>query len=195
MSLLGSVVALQSSTFLAHLLTGHVPEKRRGRITSTVFASSFTPKDGKSFIIQTVGAEKRDKVFELAGLDKDPRFDTREKRHQNEDQMFEVFDAFFATKTRDEWLKILVEADIVCAPVYSYPEVANDPQVLANKYVVEINHPTEGSARIIGNPIHLSRCEARTGVAPLLGQHTEEVLKEAGYSEKEIAELKEEKVI
>ena len=194
-SLLGGVIALQSSTFLAHLLTGHVPEKRRGRITSTVFASSFLGKDGKAFIIQTVGAEKRDKIFELAGLDKDPRFDTKEKRRQNEDLMFEAFDDFFATKTRDEWMKILVEADIVCAPVYNYPEVANDPQVLANKYVVEVNHPTEGPARIIGNPIHLSRCEARTGVAPLLGQHTGEVLKEVGYSEEEIAQLREEKVI
>ncbi len=109
--------------------------------------------------------------------------------------MFKAFDAVFATKTRDEWLKILVEADIVCAPVYSYPEVASDPQVLANEYVVEINHPTEGSARIIGNPIHLSRCEARTGVAPLLGQHTEEIFKEAGYSSEEIAAFRKEEVI
>ena len=194
-SLIGSVVALQGATFLGHLLTGHIPEKRRGRITTTIFASSFTAKDGKSFIIQTVGTEKREKVFELAGLDKDPRFDTREKRHQNEDKMFEEFDAVFVTKTRDEWLKILVDADIVCAPVYSYPEVANDPQVLANEYVVEINHPTQGPVRVIGNPIHLSQYKARIGVAPLLGQHTDEILKEAGYSKAEIAELREQEVI
>jgi formyl-CoA transferase len=61
--------------------------------------------------------------------------------------------------------------------------------------VAEINHPTEGPVRIIGNPIHLSRCEARTGVAPLLGQHTDEVLKEAGYSEEEIAAFRKEEVV
>jgi len=194
-SLVGSVIALQGATFLAHLLTGHIPEKRRGRITTTIFASSFTAKDGKSFIIQTVGAENREKVFELAGLDKDPRFDTGEKRHQNEQEMFKAFDTVFATKTRDEWLKILVDADIVCAPVYSYPEVANDPQVLVNEYVVEINHPTQGPVRVIGNPIHLSKYKARIGVAPLLGQHTDEVLREVGYSEAEIAELREQEVI
>ena len=194
-SLIGSVVALQGATFLAHLITGHIPQKRRGRITTTIFASSFTGKDGKSFIIQTVGAEKRDRVFELAGLDKDPRFDTREKRHQNEEEMFAAFDALFATKDRDEWLKLLIDKDIVCAPVYNYAEVATDPQVLENEYVVEINHPTEGAVKIIGNPIHFSKYKARIGVAPLLGQHADEILKEAGYSETEIAELREQEVI
>jgi crotonobetainyl-CoA:carnitine CoA-transferase CaiB-like acyl-CoA transferase len=194
-SLIGSVVALQGATFLAHLLTGHVPKKRRGRITTTIFASAFTARDGKSFIIQTVGAEKRDKVFELAGLDQDPRFDTREKRHQNEEEMFQAFDAVFASKTREEWLKILVEADIVCAPVYSYPEVAQDPQVKANDYVVEINHPTQGPTRVIGNPIHLSRHRPRIGSAPLLGQDTDQILKDEGYSEVEIAGLRQEEVI
>ena len=194
-SLIGSVVSLQGATFLAYLLAGHIPERKRGRISGTIFASNFTGKDGKSFIIQTVGAEKRDRVFELAGLDKDSRFDTREKRHQNEKEMFEAFDDAFATKTRDEWLKLLVDADIVCAPVYNYAEVAADPQVLENEYVVEINHPTEGAIKVLGNPIHFSKHKARIGVAPLLGQHTDEILKEAGYSEAEIAELREQEVV
>jgi crotonobetainyl-CoA:carnitine CoA-transferase CaiB-like acyl-CoA transferase len=194
-SLIGSVIALQGATLLANPLTGYIPEKRRGRITSAIFACSFIAADGKSFIIQTVGTEKREKVFEVAGLDKDPRFDTREKRKQNQEEMIDAFQEVFATKPRDEWLKILVDADIVCAPVYNYAEVSSDPQVIANEYIVEINHPTEGPIRVLGNPIHLGKHKAKIGVAPLLGQHNDEVLREVGYSEEEITQLREEEVI
>lgn len=194
-SLIGSVVALQGATLLTNPLTGQVLKKSKGRITSTIFSCSFMAADDKSFIIQTVGGEKRDRAFAIAGLDKDPRFDTREKRKQNQEEMIEAFQAVFLTKTREEWLKILVEADVVCAPVYNYAEVSSDPQVIANEYIVEINHPTEGPIRVLGNPIHLSKHDAKIGVAPLLGQHTDEVLKEVGYSREEIASMKEEEVI
>jgi CoA:oxalate CoA-transferase len=194
-SLIGSVVALQGATLLANPLTGHVPKKSKGRITTTIFACSFMAADGKSFIIQTVGGEKRDKVFTIAGLDKDPRFDTKEKRKQNQEEMIDAFQAVFSSKPREEWLKILVEADVVCAPVYNHAEVSADPQVIANEYIVDINHPTEGPIRVLGNPIHLGKHKARIGVAPLLGQHTDEVLKEAGYSGDEITRLKEEEVV
>lgn len=194
-SLIGSVVALQGATLLSNTLAGYLPKKTRGRITSGIFACSFVAADGKPFIIQTVGREKRDKVFELTGLDKDPRFDTREKRKQNEDAMIDAFQEIFSAKTRDEWLQILVDADIVCAPVYNYAEVSADPQIQANEYIVEIKHPTEGPIRVLGNPIHLGRHKARIGVAPLLGQHTDQVLKVAGYTEEEIGRLRAEEVI
>jgi len=194
-SLIGSVIALQGATILANPLTGYIPEKRRGRITSAIFACSFIAADGKPFIIQTVGTEKREKVFEVAGLDKDLRFDTREKRKQNQEEMIDAFQEVFATKPRDEWLRILVDADIVCAPVYNYAEVSSDPQVMANEYVVEIDHPSEGPIKVLGNPIHLGNHKAKISVAPLLGQHNDEVLREAGYSEEEITQLREEEVI
>jgi crotonobetainyl-CoA:carnitine CoA-transferase CaiB-like acyl-CoA transferase len=194
-SLIGSVVNLQGATMLANPLTGHIPKKSRGRITTSIFACSFMGSDGKSFIIQTVGKEKRDIVFQIAGLDKDTRFDTREKRKKNQEEMIDAFQQVFSGKTRDEWLKILVEADVVCAPVYNHAEVSADPQVMANEYIVEINHPTEGPIRVLGNPIHLGHHKARIGVAPLLGQHTDEILEGAGYTAQEIAELKSEEVV
>jgi len=84
---------------------------------------------------------------------------------------------------------------VVCAPVYDLAEVAADPQVWANEYLVEIEHPKEGKIRILNNPVTLSNQRARVGPAPALGQHNDEVLKEAGYSEVEIADLREQEVI
>ncbi len=73
--------------------------------------------------------------------------------------------------------------------------VAAEPQVAANEYLVEIEHPKEGKIRILNNPVTLGRRKARVGAAPELGQHTDEVLKEAGYSEGEIAVLRKEEVV
>jgi crotonobetainyl-CoA:carnitine CoA-transferase CaiB-like acyl-CoA transferase len=114
---------------------------------------------------------------------------------QNIDELIGALEGFFSTKTREESLEILGKEDVVCAPVYNLAEVAAEPQVAANEYLVEIEHPKEGKIRILNNPVTLGRQKARVGAAPELGQHTEEVLKEAGYSEAEISSFKEAEVI
>jgi len=195
MSLISSALALQGHTFQSSLLAGQLL-KMRGRITPGIFCASFKAKDGKSFIINTTDSEKREKAFEIAGLDKNlNRFDTMEKINQSHEGALEALDVAFATKPRDEWLKQMVEADIVCAPVFTHAEIAADPQVTENRYVVEINHPTEGSIRVLNNPVQLSKRQPKIGVAPELGQHTDEVLGELGYSETEIADLRKQEVI
>jgi crotonobetainyl-CoA:carnitine CoA-transferase CaiB-like acyl-CoA transferase len=195
MSLISSALALQGHTFQSSLLTEQIP-KMRGRITPAVFSAGFKAEDGKSFIVHTTDSEKRENVFEIAGLDKDlNRFDTWEKIDQSHEGALDALEAAFATKPRDEWLKLLVEADVVCAPVFTHVEIAADPQVIENNYIVEVNHPTEGSIRVLNNPVQLSKRQPKIGVAPELGQHTDEILREVGYSKAEIIDLREQKVI
>ena len=196
MSLIASALALQGHTFQSYLLTGQIPKKRRGRVSPAIFCAGFKARNGKYFIVNTADIEKREKVFEIAGLDRDPsRFETWEKIDQNHEKALAALDAAFVARPRDEWLKKLIEADVVCAPIYDYAEIAADPQVIENEYIVEVNHPTEGRIRVSNNPIQLSKRRPKIGVAPELGQHTDEVLREVGYSKAEIANLREQKVI
>lgn len=193
---MGSVIGLIGWIMQAYLLSGQIPGKTRARVGSGVFSCTLRAGDGKSFIIQTFGRAAKEKVFKGAGIDpKDPRFDTGEKMRQNTDELVKTLEKFFADKTREEALEILGREDVVCAPVYNLAEVAAEPQVAANEYLVEIEHPKEGKIRILNNPVTLGRQKARVGAAPELGQHTDEVLREAGYSEEEIAAFRKEEVV
>ncbi len=102
----------------------------------------------------------------------------------------------FATKTRDEWIELLRSKDIPCAPAQPVEEFLDDPQVLANKMVVEVEQPGLGKVRQMGVPVRLSLCPGEVkGPAPAPGEHTEEVLTDLlGYSGKEIAGLKERQI-
>jgi crotonobetainyl-CoA:carnitine CoA-transferase CaiB-like acyl-CoA transferase len=90
----------------------------------------------------------------------------------------------------------LEEVDIPCGPVNDYQEVANDPQMKANNYIVDFDHPIAGPIKTVGIPVRLSKTpgKIRTG-APELGQHREEILLEFGFAWEEIAKLADEEVI
>jgi len=110
--------------------------------------------------------------------------------------IFTSFKKIFKTKTRAEWLKILKEADIPCGPVNDLAETFSDPQVIHRKMVVEVNHPRLGKIKQIGIPIKLSRTPGRIkNLSPRYGEHTTEILKEIGYIEEVIQDLRRNKII
>jgi crotonobetainyl-CoA:carnitine CoA-transferase CaiB-like acyl-CoA transferase len=101
-----------------------------------------------------------------------------------------------ARHPRAYWLDRLETNDIPCGPINNYEEVMRDPQVLAREMVVETDHPTLGRLRTLGAPVKLSETPARPGrPAPLLGQHTDDVLREAGYGDEDLARLRSEGAI
>ncbi len=112
-------------------------------------------------------------------------------------QLIEMFEKIFATRTRDEWIDFLKKEDIPCAPANSVKEFMSDPQVAANRMVVEVEQPGLGPVREMGVPVRLENHPAEVkGPCPGIGEHTQEVITRLlGYSPEKIAALSDKKVI
>ena len=137
-------------------------------------------------------------ALSIEHLEKDPRFENIDKRRENRSELISILDKVFATKTYEQWAKILQESgDFIFTPVQNRLELASDPQVIENEYITEYDHPALGKIKVIGCPVKFSKTPAATRrlPAPELGQHTEEILLEIGYTWDDIAKLGEEEVL
>jgi CoA:oxalate CoA-transferase len=156
--------------------------------------------DGKWFVLAALQADRFwpefCKVLGISELEKDPRFENQGVRSQHFDELMPRLKGIVCSRSRDAWLKALEEAGIPASPVNDYVDLANDPQVLANDYIVEIDDPIHGRVRVPGVPVLLSETPGKVErLAPELGQHTEEVLMElCGYTWDDLAKLREEEV-
>jgi crotonobetainyl-CoA:carnitine CoA-transferase CaiB-like acyl-CoA transferase len=193
-SLLGSQVAMQAweiQYFIAH---GWVGRAGRGHHYLPTIWRVFKTKD--SHVVVGGLPENRWHNFCIAmghpEVETDPRFEQYWSRMENIDALYAILDEAFLGKTNAEWMELLQAADCICAPVASYGELVEDPQLRDNEYIVEVDHPTEGRIPVVGAPWRFSETPARiAAAAPELGQHTEEILQEIGYSWEQIGELRE----
>ena len=127
----------------------------------------------------------------------DPRFATATARVENHRALSEALQEAFLRRPSTEWIPLLQQAGLPSGPIKTIPEVLDeDPHVRAREMVVEVDHPVIGRMKTLGVPIKLSETPgAVTRAAPTLGQHTAEILSELGYTESEIDDLREAKVI
>ena len=126
----------------------------------------------------------------------DPRFTDNSGRNVHCAELVAIFDKVFATKTRDEWMETLLKEKLMVCPILKINEIRDDPQARVNDYVVGFKDHLLGNAKIPGYPVHFSANRAGTrSFAPTLGEHTDLVMHQMGYTDREIQELKKEGVI
>ena len=122
----------------------------------------------------------------------EPQFQDATSRVKNRAALIARIEAITSSGSRAQWLARLEERGIPCGPINNYAEAFADPQTRARDMVVEMHHPTLGHLRVPGSPIKMSETPPEVGGhAPLLGEHTREVLREAGFSDEEIAAARE----
>jgi formyl-CoA transferase len=120
----------------------------------------------------------------------DPEYAKPEARLPKLTAIFDRIEQWTMTKTKFEAMEILNQHDIPCGPILSMKEIADEPSLRSTGTVVEIDHPTRGKYLTVGNPIKMSDSPTEVTRSPLLGEHTQEILREVlGFSESEIEEI------
>ena len=205
-SLLGGQIRLMGWTLTTAMWRNRDPVTGQARITGTAerpgISASFNDGDGKPLVFQLNGARAwRSAMTALGFYERLERegfgdlgivIDSEEKRAA----LLSLLDELFATGPRDEWVAKLRAADIVAAPINTLLEASNDPDVVANGYVAEIDYPKYGKRlKVHGSPWQFSETPARIGTAPELGADNDAVLAEFGYTPAQIRDLRGRKII
>ena len=200
MALLDAQVAWLANQASNYLVSGKVPRRMGNAHPNIVPYETFPAKDG-IYIALGVGNDNQWRKFcRLAGIEQlmdDPQYATNPKRVENREKLVPLLREVFLRKDSGEWLKLLGEAEIPVGPINTIDRVFADPQVLARQMLVEMEHPKVGKFMVVGSPLKLSETPAQYRIPPpLLGEHTEEVLRNVlGYDKEKIARLREAKAI
>jgi crotonobetainyl-CoA:carnitine CoA-transferase CaiB-like acyl-CoA transferase len=205
-SLLGGQIRLMGWTLTTTMWRDRDPVTGQARITGTPerpgISASFNDRDGKPLVFQLNGnrpwrqamtALGFYEALEKAGFgDLGVVISSDEKRAL----LLHMLDELFATGSRDDFVARLRAADIVSAPINTLLEASNDPDVLANGYVTEIDYPKYGKRlKVHGSPWHFSETPAKAGIAPELGADNDAVLAELGYSPAQIEDFRKRKIV
>jgi crotonobetainyl-CoA:carnitine CoA-transferase CaiB-like acyl-CoA transferase len=203
-SLVGSAFRLMGWTMATTMWKNQPPitgARINGSRNRAGIAACFNDSNGNPLAIQ-LDARHWISALEILGfhdsmeekglLDLGLAFDSENKKNE----ILDTLSSMFATNTREHWVSILREADMVAAPVNTMLEASNDPNIVANGYVKEIFHPKIGeNIKIHGSPWNFSETPSNPGFAPELGEHNNEILSSLGYSESQIKKLSDIEII
>jgi formyl-CoA transferase len=192
LSLFESALALGVWETALYFATGEVAGPLGSAHRASAPYQAFACADGHITLGATTPANWRNGCGAL-GLDhliEDPRFATPTARKQNEHELAALIEAVTVTQPRAYWQRLMDEGGVPCGPILGYDETLAAEHTLARGMVAEVEHPTAGPSRLVASPIHMDRTPPRRPrPAPLLGQHSHEVLREVGLDDTELARL------
>jgi CoA:oxalate CoA-transferase len=191
-SQLGAMLTLQSFVLTGFMHTGQQASNPGGRPFNPTFGW-YQAADGEWLTVGVLDPRRWPnlcRAVEREDLIEDKRSVDAFVRQQNAEWLRAELTQAFSCRPRSEWLDRLVAEEVPCGPVYDYASVVADQQFWENGYLEEIEHPHFEGHRVVGNPVVLSETPGGVqGPAPELGQHTEAVLLDVGYSWEEIERL------
>ncbi|HEY8347813.1 MAG TPA: CoA transferase [Symbiobacteriaceae bacterium] len=192
LSLLETQVSWLVNVASNYLVSGTVPGRLGNAHPNIVPYQTFRAADRE--MVVAVGNDTQFRRFcrvvGLAELADDPRFATNAARVVHREELCRLLEPVLATRTADEWIAAMWAEGIPGGPINTIDRVFADPQVRHLDMVQRITHPTAGEVSLVGSPVHFGgrRGEVRRH-PPLLGEHTREILAEAGYTPAEIDAL------
>ena len=205
MALLDTQVAMLANLGANYLVSGKVPGRagnaHQNIVPYQVFEVAPATDGSKDHLILAVGNDSQYAKFcavaghpELAG---DPQYAKNKDRVRNRSVLVPLLEAILLTRSKADWLAALEAAKVPCGAINNLAEVFADPQIEARDMVTHWQHPVQSDLKLVSSPIKLSVTPVRTDLAPpLLGQHTQEVLREVlNYSDAQLSDLKHKGVI
>ncbi|MBM3385931.1 MAG: CoA transferase [Betaproteobacteria bacterium] len=193
-ALLDTMVAFNANQIVSYFASGRIPVRWGNAHPQVVPYEVFPAADGH--VILAIGNDGQFERFcQVAGcaeLAEEPRFKTMSQRIIHRAELVPLIAEVMRTRTKRKWIEMLEAATVPCGPINNMKEVFEDPQVQHRKLRVDIPHPLGGVAPVVASPLRLSKTPVEYRLAPpMLGQHTEEVLKDLlGKSQAQIEKLK-----
>ena len=190
-SLLSSSIFSQGIAFAEYLVADRLVTRETVGVGYFPYGA-YQAKDGEIVTFYGVGESWAPfcKILGIEHLLENPRYATQEQREEHCWELFPILDEAFSQRTREEWQQEFRNAKLRADPALNFREMADHPQIIANEMIEEVDHPVWGRIKMPGIPIKLKETPGKVKWAPpLIGQHTEEVLRELGYSQEQVEQL------